>query len=54
MVEDDVDKRVIEREVERPQARVDKHPTGKAEAPLQSLGVRGGMDLPADELQRAK
>ena len=54
MAEDDVDKRVIEREVDRLQARVDKHPPGKDEAPSHTLGVRGGMDLPADEPQPAK
>ena len=50
---DEVDKRVIERE-DRLQARVDKHPSGEAEAPPQPLGVRGDMDLPADEPQPAK
>ena len=51
---DEVDEPVIEREVDRIQARVDSHPIDGAEAPPQPHGVRGGMDLPADELQLAK
>ena len=42
------------RVVARLQARVDRHLAPEAEAPPQPHGVRGGMDLPADELQPAK
>ena len=54
MAEDDVDRRIVEREAERLQGQVDKHPSGEVEAPPQPLGVRGGMDLPADEPHPAK
>ena len=50
----EINKRVIEREVDTLQTRVDKRFIGEAEAPPHPLGVRCCMDLSADELQPAK
>ena len=50
----DIYKAVVEREVERLQVKVDRHPVPEAGALPQLLGVSGGMDLPTDELHPVK
>ena len=54
MAADDIDRAVVERELVRLQAKVDRHPVPEAGAVPQPIGVPGGLDLPADELQPAK
>ena len=54
LASDDVDICVVEREVLRRQAKVDRHAGSAGEAVPQPHGVQGDMVFPADELQPAK